>query len=131
MTTKHSTWLLLAICLASAPSHAKDRFADSVVKIHATQREADYIRPWNKGNSQETAGSGVVIEGKRILTNAHVVLHANQLFVQANQSTERVPAKVLAVAPGIDLAVVQPESPSFFDQRCRCRWQGFLESSRR
>ena len=32
----------------------------------------------------EASGTGVVIEGKRILTNAHVVLYASQLFVESH-----------------------------------------------
>ena len=59
----------------------------------------------------------MIIDGKRILTNAHVVLYASQIFVQANQSTERVPAKVQAMAPGVDLAIVEVEKPAFFDGR--------------
>ena len=59
----------------------------------------------------------MIIEGKRILTAAHVVLYASQILVQANQSTEKVPASVVAVAPGMDLAVIKVESPSFFEGR--------------
>ncbi len=109
---------LLAVVLLltlSAGTEAADQVAKSVVKIHVTRREPDFLRPWNKGNAQETSGSGVILEGKRVLTNAHVVLYASQIFVQADQTTERVPAKVKAIAPGIDLAVVEVDKPSFFD----------------
>jgi S1-C subfamily serine protease len=108
--------VVVFFCL-SAWVDAKDQTSNSVVKVFATRREPDFVRPWSKGTPQETAGSGVIFEGKRILTNAHVVLYASQVFVQADQSTERVPAKVTAIAPGIDLAVVEVENPAFFDQR--------------
>jgi S1-C subfamily serine protease len=36
-------------------------------------------------------GHGVIIEGKRILTNAHVVVYASQVQVQANQSGDKSP----------------------------------------
>src|SRR5579863_9666896 len=48
----------------------------SVVKVFATVRAPDYTQPWNKRAPEELTGSGVIIEGKRILTNAHVVLYA-------------------------------------------------------
>jgi S1-C subfamily serine protease len=99
----------------SAWAEAKDQNTSSVVKVFVTRREPEFARPWNKGNPQETTGSGVIIEGNRILTNAHVVLYASQIFVQADQSTERVPAKVKAIAPGIDMAIVEVDKPSFFD----------------
>ncbi len=57
----------------------------------------------------------MVIEGKRILTNAHVVLYATQVQIQANAAGDKVPATVVAVAPGIDLAVLQLDDASFFD----------------
>ena len=109
--------LLSSPFVFSAWADARDQVTSSVVKIHVTRREPDFVRPWNKGNPEEIAGSGVIIDGKRILTNAHVVLYASQIFVQADQSTERVPAKVKAIAPGIDLAIVEVEKPSFFDGR--------------
>lgn len=108
---------ILIVLTLSAWGEAKDPVANSVVKIHVTRRDPDFARPWNKGNPQEGGGSGVIIDGKRILTNAHVVLYASQIFVQADQTTERVPAKATAIAPGIDLAIVEVEKPAFFDGR--------------
>jgi S1-C subfamily serine protease len=61
-------------------------------------------------------GSGVVIDGHRILTNAHVVAYAGQLLVQANREGDKYAAKVAAVAPGIDLAVLTLEDDTFFQR---------------
>lgn len=90
---------------------------NSVVKIFATQRMPDLARPWTKSAPREISGSGVVIEGRRILTNAHVVSYASQIQVQGNQSGEKIPATVEAIAPGIDLAVLKLEDESFFEAR--------------
>ncbi|HUI61437.1 MAG TPA: trypsin-like peptidase domain-containing protein, partial [Steroidobacteraceae bacterium] len=62
----------------------------------------------------EVTASGVVIEGKRILTNAHVVLYASQVQIQANQAGDKLSASVVGVAPGIDLAVLKLDDESFF-----------------
>ena len=56
-----------------------------------------------------------MIEGKRILTNAHVVLYASQMQIQANQAGDKISAKVESVAPGIDLAVLKLDDETFFD----------------
>jgi S1-C subfamily serine protease len=88
---------------------------NSVVKIFATVRHPDPFKPWTKQAPSELTASGVVIEGKRILTNAHAVLYASQVQVQANAAGDKVSATVLAVAPGIDLAVLQLDDPTFFD----------------
>jgi S1-C subfamily serine protease len=88
---------------------------NSVVKVFSTVRRPDLFKPWTKQAPSDISGSGVVIEGKRILTNAHVVLYASQIQVQANQAGDKVSATVEAVAPGIDLAVLKLDDESFFD----------------
>ncbi len=88
---------------------------NSVVKIFSTMLFPDPFKPWTKQAPSESTASGVVIEGRRILTNAHAVLYASQVQVQANAAGDKVAATVLAIAPGIDLAVLQLDDPSFFD----------------
>jgi S1-C subfamily serine protease len=88
---------------------------NSVVKVFSTARYPDPYRPWTKQAPAENTGSGVIIEGRRILTNAHVVFYASQVQVQVNQSGDKVSATVEYLAPGIDLAVLKLEDESFFD----------------
>ena len=87
----------------------------SVVKILSKLRPPDPFRPWTKGEEEETGGSGVVISGKRILTNSHVVNSAVQILVQPDKSSDKLSAKVEAIAPGIDLAVLKLDNESFFE----------------
>lgn len=96
---------------------AQDTIRDLVVKIHAVHHTPDVLRPWTKNSPQPVKGSGVVIDGKRILTNAHVVRYASQIYVQPNQSAERIPARVEAMTPSMDLAVLKLDDESFFDKR--------------
>jgi S1-C subfamily serine protease len=104
---------------AFAATHATDpappALENSVVKIFSTMRYPDPFKPWAKQAPSEATASGVVIEGKRILTNAHAVLYASQVQIQANAAGDKVSASVVAIAPGIDLAVLQLDDPSFFD----------------
>ena len=101
-----------------AKSDAQEsKIRESVVKVSATMRYPDMTHPWTKHSPQDASGTGVVIDGKRILTNAHVVLYASQLFVESYQSSEKLPARVEAVSPGIDLAVIRLEDESFFYKR--------------
>ncbi|HEX9445040.1 MAG TPA: trypsin-like peptidase domain-containing protein [Candidatus Binatia bacterium] len=96
---------------------AQDEVRDLVVKIHTTRREPDLTRPWTKQNPVSVSGSGIVIEGKRILTNAHVVQNASQIYVQPNQSAEKLAARVVIVAEAIDLAILSIDDDAFFDKR--------------
>ncbi|HEX3912239.1 MAG TPA: trypsin-like peptidase domain-containing protein [Steroidobacteraceae bacterium] len=99
---------------AAEPAQS-EALENSVVKIFSTMRYPDPFKPWTKQAPSEATASGVVIEGKRILTNAHAVEYASQVQIQANAAGDKLPASVIAIAPGIDLAVLQLDDPSFFD----------------
>jgi S1-C subfamily serine protease len=88
---------------------------NSVVKIFSTVRYPDPYKPWSKESPVDETGSGVVIEGKRILTNAHVVNYASQVQIQANEAGDKISATVESISPGIDLAVLKLDDESFFD----------------
>jgi S1-C subfamily serine protease len=108
---------LLAILAGPVASADDDdaKIRKSVVKITASIRSADYFRPWTKNSPQEVTGSGVVVAGNRILTNSHVVNSASQIFVQPDKSSEKLPARMEALAASIDLAVLKLDDPAFFE----------------
>ncbi|MDB6057966.1 MAG: peptidase, partial [Verrucomicrobiales bacterium] len=97
------------------PVDTSDPVANSIVKIFSKIRVPDAYRPWTKDSPREYTGTGVVIKGKRILSNAHVVLYASEIEVLANLSGDKIRATVEFVAPGIDLAILKLEDESFFD----------------
>ncbi len=94
---------------------AGNAIENSVVKIFSTVRYPDPYKPWSKQSPEDVTGSGVVIEGKRILSNAHVVNYASQVQIQANQAGDKISATVEYIAPGIDLAVLKLDDEKFFD----------------
>jgi len=109
-------WALPARAVAPA-DELTHRVEDAVVKVFSTIRQPDTSKPWTKQSPQEATGTGVIIEGHRILTNAHVVIYASQVQVQANQAGDKISATVEFLAPGIDLAVLKLEDESFFENR--------------
>ena len=115
-------FIVLAVFAADSNAAAQDQIRDLVVKIHATHHIPDVLRPWTKNSPQQVKGSGVVIEGKRILTNAHVVRYASQIYVQPNQSANYISARVEAITPSMDLAILKLDDESFFENR---RWLTF------
>ena len=94
----------------SVPSHV----GNAVLKVFSTLRYPDPYKPWTKQAPSEVTASGVVVEGNRILTNAHAVLYASQVQVQAAESGDKLGASVVALAPGIDLALLKLDDESFF-----------------
>jgi S1-C subfamily serine protease len=108
-----------AIAQTTEPKPNKEKatavhIENAVVKIFSTVRNPDLYRPWSKASPQEITGSGVVIEGNRILTNAHVVNYASQVQIQARKGGDKLTASVVAIARGIDLAVLKLDDESFF-----------------
>lgn len=99
----------------AAPPGIAPNLENAVVKVFSTLRGPDPFKPWAKAAPQDVTGSGVVIEGKRILTNAHVVGYASQVQIQASQAGDKVSATVVAVGRGIDLAILKLDDESFFD----------------
>jgi S1-C subfamily serine protease len=102
---------------AAAARADQDPIRPSVVKIHTTQRAPDLFRPWTKDAPRDASGTGFIIDGKRILTNAHVVNYASQIYVQPHQSSEKIPAKVIAIGTAIDLAILSVEDEALFADR--------------
>jgi S1-C subfamily serine protease len=120
MQAKALLCLLLAVGPASqagAQKKSKIDLQESVVRVLATQRFPSYIRPWVKQPAIESSGSGVVIEGKRVLTNAHVVMHATQVYVQPFESSDKLEATIEKISPEFDLALLKLEDKKFFDKR--------------
>ena len=118
----------ISVLAAPTPPQKESRASieSSVVKIFSTVRYPDASKPWTKQAPTEISGSGVIIEGRRILTNAHVVLYASQVQIQANQAGDKISATVEAIAPGIDLAVLKLDDESFFDSHAPLARAGAL-----
>lgn len=111
------TLLLLAGNVCRAESKTERDIRRSVVRILATQRYPNHLRPWMKLNTREISGSGVVIDGQRILTNAHLVIYAKQIYVEPYQSSDKLAATVERLAPDIDLALLKVEDAAFWKNR--------------
>lgn len=85
------------------------------VKIYVTANQYNYDAPWQSPDQQFGFGSGCIIEGNRILTNAHVV--ANQAFIEVRKAgdPEKYRANVIAVAHDCDLALLSVKDEKFFE----------------
>ncbi len=106
-------WLLMG---AALPAPAAEP-GDSAVKVIASVRYPNPVRPWAKGAPAENIGTGVVIDGRRVLTSAHLVLYATEVSVQARPGGEKFAAAVQALGPDVDLAVLTVRDDRFFQQR--------------
>ncbi len=104
--------LLLSTFFLGAQTIKEDITKQAIVKIYNVAKVPNYLSPWSTSMSSST-GSGAIIEGGYILTNAHVV--ANQAFLEVQRYGERKRyiAKVLAVSHQADLALLKVEEKAF------------------
>jgi len=100
------------ICKATVSGD--DKIRNAIVKIYASQSSPDYLNPWRSGAATQVSGSGCIVEGNRILTNAHVVANSTYLEVRLHGSSKRYKAKVLKVAHEVDIALLEVEDKSIF-----------------
>jgi len=103
-----------ALLLPLAALHAVE-ISKSLVRIEATSQEPNYKTPWSPGDVTSGVGAGFVVDGKRIMTNAHVVSNARFLTVSKEGDPNPYLAQVLHIAHDCDLALLGVENPDFFN----------------
>jgi S1-C subfamily serine protease len=87
----------------------------SVVMIRSAGQEFDFVTPWKPKAMAQGVGSGFIIDGMRVLTNAHNVSNNKYLELQKQDVAKRYPAKVAFIGHDCDLAVLTVDDKSFFD----------------
>jgi S1-C subfamily serine protease len=85
----------------------------SVVQIINAYQEPDWASPWIFDEPHGASGTGFLIDGNRIMTNAHVVAWAKELLVRKYHDPQKYIAHVEFVANDIDLAVLKIDDPDF------------------
>lgn len=86
-----------------------------MVRVLVYANPPDFFSPWQKAGTQASSGSGVLLEGNRILTNAHVVADAVGVEVKRAGSGEQFEATVLFVDHDCDLALLSVGDERFFE----------------
>jgi S1-C subfamily serine protease len=113
-TIRKALLMFVFIGIVAAPVFAQRNLEEATVKVYAVYSEYDYDMPWQLAGQERGYGSGCIISGNRILTNAHVV--ANQNFIQVKRAgkAQKYNATVALVAHECDLALLKVDDPSFF-----------------
>ncbi len=109
--------VLMASLLAAALGAATGWGADperSVIQIMTFSQPPVFDAPWRFEPVRRNGGSGFVIKGKRIMTNAHVVSWARQIIVRRYQDPKPYVAEIEFVGHECDLAILKVADDSFF-----------------
>lgn len=100
---------VLALLLAAGPPELEQ----SVVKVLVYSARYDWTAPWRVLPVERGAGTGFLIDGGRIITNAHVVRDARQVLVKRHQLADPFVARVEVVGNDCDLAMLRVDDPAF------------------
>jgi S1-C subfamily serine protease len=84
----------------------------AVVQILTSSQVPDFASPWRFEPVMRSSGTGFVIAGRRILTNAHVIAWAKQILVRRYQDPRLLTARVVFAGHDCDLAVLELEEPA-------------------
>lgn len=109
--------VIIAVFLA-VPAYGangkEDRLRKAMVKIFTVSASPNYYAPWRVHDPNQVTGSGCVIGGKMIITNAHVVSNAKFIQVQPYGDADRYNAQVKYMAHEVDLAILEVEDKGMF-----------------
>ncbi|TGK81621.1 serine protease [Leptospira noumeaensis] len=99
------------------PEPAVDSIFRSVVLIRNEGFNTENkTQPWMKKNLYTGFGSGFVLPGQTILTNAHVVRDAKRILVKSSFTKKEYLADVKYIGYDCDLALLQVNDPDFSEQ---------------
>ncbi len=104
---------LLILVLLSVSLFASNGIEESIVKIYTVSKIPSYVTPWNS-SIQRSHGSGTIIDGNRILTNAHVVADETFIEIKRHGDTKRYEAEVEFISHQADLALLKLKDETFF-----------------
>ncbi len=104
--------LLLGLSLTMTASAAEPE--KSVVQVMTFSQSPDWIAPWRQSQVGRGTGTGFLIKGKKIMTNAHVIGWGKQILIKRYQDPRPYRAKVAFVSHECDLALLEVEDQDFF-----------------
>lgn len=121
------TVLALLIALPCAGTESRLDVSRATVKIIRTAIRPDYNLPWKMKEPETSVGSGAIIRGNKILTNAHVVSDATYIQVKKESDPELYDATILFIAHDCDLALLDVSDPDFYRETVQLELGGLPE----
>ena len=123
-------WLVIAVicqqALAQEMSEA-DFVRRALVRVRSTAQYPDYREPWKPGFVGGGVGTGFIIAGNLIMTNAHVVSNSRFLLVARDGDTTPYPAAIKFIAHDCDLALLEVADARFFRGSAALEFNGLPE----
>lgn len=91
----------------------KEALKDAVVHVYVVKHAYSTLSPWNS-NTRKGSGSGWIIDGGLVMTNAHVAADATFLELQRHGETKRHEAEVVYISHEADLALLRTKEKDLY-----------------
>jgi len=104
-----------ALTACAQSDNAQNPIERSVVRIVNHSQRGDWYSPWISQAPSYSGGSGFVIEGGLVMTNAHVVSDTRMILLHLGDDPTPHEARVKAIGHDCDLALVEPVEPGLLD----------------
>ncbi len=88
----------------------------SLVRLVNVTQRGDWTTPWEVSPVRQSAGSGFIIAGGRVMTNAHVVSDTRFLVMYLHNDPTPHEAVVDQIAHDCDLALVRAKEPGLLEK---------------
>ena len=100
--------ILFLLIAGNAYPEGEISIEKSVVRIVNNSQRGIWYAPWDSFSVEKSSGSGFVINGNLIMTNAHVVSDARMLIIYLYNDPTPYEARVTAIGHDCDLALIEP-----------------------
>ncbi|NIP29237.1 MAG: trypsin-like serine protease [Candidatus Dadabacteria bacterium] len=111
---KITSFLMILFFFISSNSFANEEIKNAIVKIYTQSIKPYYSDPWTMNSPDSKSGSGCIIEGNRIITNAHVVSDHTLILVRKYGEAKRYKADLQYISHDVDLAILTVDDPDFY-----------------
>jgi S1-C subfamily serine protease len=105
--------VMLALAANALDDSDRQRAMAATVQVQAVVSAPDYNAPWQCRPTETFGGSGALIEGGFILTNAHVEANAVSIELRRQGLPDRYSARVEHIDHASDLALLRTDDPAF------------------
>ncbi|KPK37143.1 MAG: hypothetical protein AMJ65_15305 [Phycisphaerae bacterium SG8_4] len=113
--------------LSSSLRAGLSRPHESVILIRSVKQDFDHVTPWKRAPLSRISGSGFVVAGNKILTNAHNVSNSRYVELRKENIARRFVARVVFVGHDCDLAMLAVDDASFFEGTAALELAGIPE----
>ncbi|MFI3244226.1 MAG: trypsin-like peptidase domain-containing protein [Akkermansia sp.] len=90
-------------------------YYQGIVRVEVAKRNPDFATPWQAGNYASSSGTGFLVSKGLFMTNAHVIANAERIYISKYGDARKIPAHVRHVAHDADLALLEIEETTAFD----------------